>query len=91
MRAGGRHTEGDASHLLEGIAIVVFDQESGSIDPKLPAIGSGLRWQEFIDRMAKPTKLASAGIDGHQSRCPVSRFEPPRYTGSVVSPGAGLN
>ncbi len=61
MRAGGRHTEGDASHLLEGIAIVVFDQESGSIDPKLPAIGSGLRWQEFIDRMAEAYEARFGG------------------------------
>ncbi len=53
MRAGGRQTEGDASHLLEGIAVVVFDRESGGIDPELPVVGSGLRWQEFINRMAE--------------------------------------
>ena len=52
-RAGGRQTEGDASHLLEGIAVVVFDREAGDIDPELPAVGSGLRWQEFINRMAE--------------------------------------
>ena len=51
-RAGGRQTEGDAPHLLEGIAVVVFCQESGLIDLELPAVGSGLRWEEFIDRMA---------------------------------------
>lgn len=51
-RAGGRQTEGDASHLLEGIAVVVFDIESGRMDPELPADGTGLRWQEFIDRMS---------------------------------------
>lgn len=51
-RAGGRQTEGDASHLLEGIAVIVFDLESGRMDPDLPADGTGLRWQEFIDRMA---------------------------------------
>jgi len=52
-RAGGRQTEGDASHLLEGIAVVVFDHKSGRMDPELPADGTGLRWQEFIDRMAE--------------------------------------
>ncbi len=52
-RAGGRRTEGDATHLLEGIGVVAFDRESGEIDPELPAAGSGLRWQEFIDRMAE--------------------------------------
>lgn len=55
-RAGGRRTEGDASHLLEGIGVVVFDRESGEIDRELPAAGSGLRWQEFIDRMAETYK-----------------------------------
>jgi len=52
-RAGGRQTEGEASHLLEGIGVVVFDRESGEVDPELPAGGSGLRWQEFIDQMAE--------------------------------------
>jgi hypothetical protein len=47
-RAGGRRTEGDAGHLIEGIAVVVFDRQSGRIHPSLPPIGSGLRWPEFI-------------------------------------------
>jgi len=58
MRAGGRRTEGDAAHLLEGIAVVAFDRESGAIEPKLPPTGSGLRWDEFIATMA----------DAYQSR-----------------------
>lgn len=49
VRAGGRRTEADAPHLLEGIAVVVYDPESGSIDTDLPPPGSGLRWSEFID------------------------------------------
>ena len=52
IRAGGRQTEGDAAHLLEGIAVVVFDVDTGVVDPKLPAVESGLRWPEFIDLMA---------------------------------------
>ena len=52
MRAGGRLTEGDAGHLLEGIAVVVFDHESGVIEPDLPPVRSGLRWNEFIERIA---------------------------------------
>ena len=52
MRAGGRETEGDAGHLLEGIAVVAFDRVSGLVDPDLPPAGSGLRWEEFIDKMA---------------------------------------
>ena len=49
IRAGGRRTEADAPHLLEGIAVVVYDPDSGSLDPKLPPLGSGLRWSEFVD------------------------------------------
>ena len=49
IRAGGRRTEGDASHLIEGIAVVVFDRRTGLLEPGLPPIGSGLRWPEFIN------------------------------------------
>jgi hypothetical protein len=52
VRAGGRRTEGDAPHLLEGIAVVVFDRHDGAIHPGLPPRGSGLRWAEFIEAMA---------------------------------------
>jgi hypothetical protein len=53
MRAGGRETEGDAPHLLEGIAVVAFDRETGAIEPDLPPVSSGLRWGEFIDSIAE--------------------------------------
>lgn len=53
MRAGGRETEGDAPHLLEAIAVVAFDRESGTIEPDLPPLGSGLRWPEFIGKIAE--------------------------------------
>lgn len=52
VRAGSRATEGDAPHLLEGIAVVVFDHASGAIDPAVPPTDSGLRWTQFIDRLA---------------------------------------
>lgn len=52
IRAGGRTTEGDAPHLLEGIAVVAFDRESGAIEPDLPPVGSSLRWHEFIEKIA---------------------------------------
>lgn len=52
IRAGGRRTEGDAGHLLEGIAVVAFDRLSGVIDEESPPAGSGLRWSEFIDSLA---------------------------------------
>lgn len=53
MRAVGRRTDGDAAHLFEGITVVAFDRTTGDIDASLPATGSGLRWQEFIDRMVE--------------------------------------
>lgn len=48
VRAGGRRSEADASHLLEGIAVVVYDPSTATIDASLPRPGSGLRWDEFI-------------------------------------------
>jgi hypothetical protein len=51
VRAGGRRTEAEAAHLLEGIAVLVYDPDSASVDPELPPVGSGLRWNEFVDRL----------------------------------------
>ena len=48
IRAGGRKTEADAAHLLEGIAVVAYDPNTSKVDPDLPPVGSGLRWDEFI-------------------------------------------
>ena len=56
IRAGGRQTEGDAAHLLEGIAVVVYDPDSGLIVQGLPAARSGLRWEEFIDTLVAAYK-----------------------------------
>lgn len=53
IRAGGRKTEAEAAHLLEGIAVIAYDPSTGASEPDLPAPGSGLRWEEFIDAMAK--------------------------------------
>ena len=52
VRAGGRRTEADAPHLLEGIAVVVYDPKTGRLDTDLPEIGSGLRWEEFVSAIA---------------------------------------
>jgi hypothetical protein len=52
VRAGGRKTEGDADHLLESIAVVVYDPDTAQLHPSLPAVGSGLRWDEFIETLA---------------------------------------
>jgi hypothetical protein len=52
VRAGGRKSEADAAHLLEGIAVVVYDTETGKVDGTLPEAGSGLRWEEFTASLA---------------------------------------
>ncbi len=52
-RAGSRRTEGDAGHLLEAIAVVAFDRLTGCIETDLPAAGTGLRWNDFIEKIAE--------------------------------------
>lgn len=51
-RAGGRETEGDAPHLLEAIAVIAYDPDTATIDPSMPPPESGLRWEEFVVRLA---------------------------------------
>ena len=51
-RAGGRKTEGDAPHLLEGIAVVVYNPDENTIDSQNPPPSSGLRWEEFVKTIA---------------------------------------
>jgi hypothetical protein len=46
IRAGGRKSEAEAAHLLEGIAVLVYDPDTASILPDLPKAGSGLRWEQ---------------------------------------------
>jgi hypothetical protein len=48
-RAGGRKTEGDAPHLLEGVCVLVYDPATDELSPDLPPPHSGLRWDEFVD------------------------------------------
>jgi len=52
IRAGGRKSEAESAHLLEGIAVVVYDPNMGVIHDALPKPGSGLRWEEFISALA---------------------------------------
>jgi hypothetical protein len=52
IRAGGRRTEGDAAHLLEGISVVVYDPDTGSLVADSPPVGSGLRWDEFVNMLS---------------------------------------
>lgn len=50
-RAGGRKTEGDAAHLLEGVCVLVYDPDSDTLSADIPPVGSGLRWEEFLDEL----------------------------------------
>ncbi|WP_291299181.1 hypothetical protein [Elioraea sp.] len=52
IRAGGRKSEAEAAHLLEGIAVVVYEPDTATIRIDLPKKGSGLRWDEFVDSLA---------------------------------------
>lgn len=56
IRAGGRETEADAAHLLEAIAVVVYDPDDGELHKEIPPAKSGLRWDEFIDTLATTYK-----------------------------------
>jgi hypothetical protein len=47
-RAGGRKSEAEAPHLLEGIAVVVYDPDTAQIEQDIPRPGLGLRWDEFV-------------------------------------------
>jgi hypothetical protein len=47
-----RETEADAPHLLEAVAVLVYDPDTGTVDPDLPPAGCGLRWEEFVEAMA---------------------------------------
>jgi hypothetical protein len=55
-RAGGRKSEAEAAHLLEGIAVVVYDPDTATLHPDLPKPGLGLRWDEFIQDLASAYK-----------------------------------
>lgn len=52
IRAGGRRTEADAPHLLEAIAVLLYDPDSASLDQEVPPTGQGLRWEEFVPTIA---------------------------------------
>lgn len=51
VRARLREIEADPAHLLEATALIAYDPDTGTVDPDLPKPGSGLRWEEFIDRL----------------------------------------
>jgi hypothetical protein len=47
-RTRKRLTEADPPHLLEAVALLVYDPDDGTLDPAFPKPGNGLRWDEFV-------------------------------------------
>ena len=52
-----RETEAEATHLLEGVAVIIYDPDTATLDPNLPPVGSGLRWDEFVETIAATYEL----------------------------------
>jgi hypothetical protein len=62
-RSAGRESVGDLPHLLEGVAIVAYDPRAGVLSPSLPTDKSGLRWPDFIERLATSYISRFGGVD----------------------------
>jgi hypothetical protein len=48
-----RDTEADPPHLLEAVTVIVYDPDTATLRPDIPPPRSGLRWDEFVSRMAE--------------------------------------
>lgn len=48
-----RDTEADPPHLLEAVTVIVYDPDTASLHPDLPPAATGLRWDQFVSRMAE--------------------------------------
>jgi hypothetical protein len=53
QRTRRRETEADAPHLLEALTVVVYDPDTGDLNPAVPPHGFGLRWDEFVSIVAE--------------------------------------
>jgi hypothetical protein len=51
-RTRRRETEADAPHLMEAVTVIVYDPDDARLREDLPAVGSGLRWEEFVQELA---------------------------------------
>jgi hypothetical protein len=47
-----RETEAEATHLMEGFLLLVFDPKTGKLDPAIPPAGP-LQWGDFLDGLVK--------------------------------------
>jgi len=62
-RAANRRSEGDAPHLLEGVALVAYDPHAGTVSSTLPSEGSGLRWSNFVEDMVTAYRARFEGVE----------------------------
>lgn len=51
IRAGGRRSEAEAAHLLEGVCVLAYDPATAQRSLTIPPPGNGLQWDEFIDEL----------------------------------------
>lgn len=51
-QAGSRDNETGGAHLLEGVAVIVYDPRNKKIIPAMPPTSSPLRWENCIKRLA---------------------------------------
>lgn len=55
----------DQSHLAEAIAFVVWDPETGEIDPEIPAADSPLRYEKFMSKIHRCYVERYKGLPPH--------------------------
>lgn len=56
----------DPDHLAEAIAVVVWDPDSGAIDPEIPSPGSRLRLEQFSPTVERIYVARYEGLPPHQ-------------------------
>jgi hypothetical protein len=52
-----RETEADPAHLLEAVAVIVYEPATATMLPDLPEPDSALRWASFVETMAQTYEL----------------------------------
>ena len=56
----------DEKHRAESIALVVWDPDTGEIDPVCPALDSNLRVEKFAGRIEKVYLSRYKGLPPHE-------------------------
>ena len=64
-RLGTRKTVLDQSHLAEAISLVIWDPKTGVIDKNFPKKDTGLRIEDFSEKIAKAYSFRYKGLPPH--------------------------